>query len=116
MILLYIIAGINHFINPEFYIGVMPFYIPFHKELVFLSGILEIIFGLLLIFEKTRPLACWCIILMLIAFLPVHIQMVIDNTDPTNFIFWISWLRLPLQWILIRWAYKMRRVRINVTR
>lgn len=113
MVLLYIGAGVNHFINPDFYISVMPYYIPFHKEMVLLSGILEVILGLLLLFEKTRFLASWCIVFMLIAFLPVHIQMIIDHTDPSTLIFWISWIRIPLQWILMRWAYKMRKVRIN---
>src|SRR6185436_16268589 len=110
MALLYMVAGSNHFIHPAFYIGIMPSYIPCHAQLVALSGILEIVFGILVLFKKTRAFAFWCIVLMLIAFLPVHIQMLIDNCYPGSLLFWIAALRLPLQYVLIRWAYKLRHV------
>jgi uncharacterized membrane protein len=112
MCLLYIVAGINHFIHPAFYIDIMPPYFPKPAFWVAISGVCEILFGLLLLFQKTRAFASWAIVQMLIVFLTVHIQMVMDNTNPRTLIFWISWLRLPLQYILIRWAYKMRRVKI----
>jgi uncharacterized membrane protein len=39
MSLLYIAAGVNHFINPGFYLKIMPSYLPFPVELVYLSGV-----------------------------------------------------------------------------
>jgi uncharacterized membrane protein len=73
----YLYAGINHFRNAASYWHVIPAYIPYPKAINLFSGIFEIAFNLLLIFPKSRQLAAWGIILMLIAFLPVHINMVI---------------------------------------
>ncbi|MBI3520816.1 MAG: hypothetical protein HY062_15875 [Bacteroidetes bacterium] len=103
--LLYLIAGINHFVNAEFYMKIMPHYFPIPLELVYISGICEIILGILMQFKKTRKVAAWLIIAMLVAFLPVHIQMVIDTYASFGILFWVAILRLPLQYVLIRWAY-----------
>lgn len=105
MSLLYIIAGINHFIHPVFYLKIMPSYFPIQLELVYISGICEIALGVFVLFQKIRKTACWLIVAMLIAFLPVHIQMVIDNYRTLGLLFWISVLRIPLQFVLIRWAW-----------
>lgn len=101
MIGLYIIAGCNHFIHPEFYLKIMPSYIPFHFALVIVSGVIEIILGVLLVFKKTRSTAAWLIICMLIVFMTVHIQMMVDH-QPT---FIISIIRFIMQFGLIFWAY-----------
>ena len=104
MSMLYVAAGINHFIQPLFYINIMPYYFPIPLELVYISGVCEIIFGVLILFKKTRITACYLIVAMLIAFLPIHIQMIIDNYESLGFMFWISIIRFPLQYVLIKWA------------
>lgn len=111
MSLLYIAAGINHFLNPRFYINIMPAYLPAHAMLVSLSGICEILLGTMLLFNATRKAAAWLIVCMLIVFFTVHIDMVIKNYPGQGKLFWISVLRLPLQFVLIRWACKVRHVR-----
>ncbi len=63
----YIIAGVFHFINPKFYLAIMPRYLPYHLELVYLSGVCEIICGLLLFFKRTQSLGAWLTIALLIA-------------------------------------------------
>ncbi len=105
MILLYVSAGINHFINPQFYLKIMPAYIPYHKTSVFLSGTCEIIFALLLCIKSTKRLAAWLIIAMLIIFFTVHIQMIINGWQQTGILFWIPIIRFPLQFLLIWWAF-----------
>ena len=107
MSLLYIVAGINHFIHPLFYVKIMPAYFPMPLQLVYISGICEILLGVLVLFQKTRKIAGWLIIAMLVAFLPVHIQMLIDNYVKGGIIFWISVVRLPLQFALIYWAFRV---------
>jgi uncharacterized membrane protein len=107
LIIGYIAAGINHFRVPYFYIGIIPHYLPFPNILNTLAGIFEIIFGLLLIYKPTRKIAAWGIILMLIAFLPVHIDMLGGHTEVNGKIalpVW-AWLRLFLQPVLIWWAW-----------
>ncbi|WP_428328376.1 DoxX family protein [Mucilaginibacter sp.] len=106
----YLVAGANHFYNPGSYYKIIPPYIPFPKVMNVLAGFFEILFALMLIFAKTRALAAWGIILMLIAFVPVHVQMVIDAPFLLGGTIKISpmvaWIRLVvLQPLLILWAW-----------
>lgn len=103
----YIAAGINHFRIPEFYISIIPDYLPYHQILNTLAGIFEIAFGLMLIFATTRRIAAWGIVLMLIAFLPVHINMLGGHTMLSGkpvLPVW-AWMRLAFQPLLIVWAW-----------
>jgi uncharacterized membrane protein len=105
MTVFYLFAGVNHFINPQFYLKIMPPWMPYHKELVFISGVFEILFALLLIFQSTRRVGAWCIILLLIAIFPANIQMLLNYIHENNTLLWVAILRLPLQVLLILWAY-----------
>ena len=105
MSMFYIFAGINHFIHPFFYKKIMPPYIPWHMQLIYASGILETLFGILLIPLRTRRLAAWGIILLLIAVFPANINMMLSYLREENTNLWITILRLPLQIVLIWWAY-----------
>ena len=104
----YMLAGILHFVFPRFYLKSMPPYFPEHTLLVALSGIFEILFGLLLYFPTTRNWAAWGIILLLIAIFPANLYMAYApkfQEIPA----WIRWGRLPLQLALIGWAYQYTR-------
>jgi uncharacterized membrane protein len=103
----YIAAGINHFRIPAFYISIIPAYLPYPEILNTLAGIFEIAFGLMLIFTPTRKIAAWGIILLLIAFIPVHANMLSGNTHlngATVKPIW-AWVRLFFQPVLILWAW-----------
>ena len=65
MSLFYVYAGIKHFSDTDYFLKIMPPYFPYHQGLVYLSGAFEFLFGILLIFKKTRFLACWGLILLL---------------------------------------------------
>jgi uncharacterized membrane protein len=108
LIIVYTCAGINHFRVSESYIRIIPHYIPFPIFINALSGILEILFGIMLIFKLTRPFGALGICLLLIAFLPVHIQMVIDAPFMLGTLAvtpLLAWMRLLLQPVLILWAW-----------
>lgn len=75
MSILYIIIGVKHFTEPNFFLKIMPPYIPFHLELVYLSGAFEILFGFLLLVKKYRRLAGIGIVLLLIAVFPANIYL-----------------------------------------
>lgn len=108
LILGYIAAGINHFRIPEFYIAIIPQYIPYPQFMNAAAGILEIIFGLGLAFKITRKYAAWGIFLMLAAFLPVHISMITDapfKIGGATIAPLLAWLRLVLQLVLMAWAW-----------
>ena len=103
---LYLLAGLNHFRNPNVYLPMMPPWIPAHKVMILLSGAAEVVFGVLLLWESTRPFAAWGIILMLIVFYAVHIYMYqVRNTVFAKIPNAIIIGRLPLQLVLIFWAY-----------
>ena len=105
----YLVAGVNHFRNPVSYYYIIPHYIPYPVVVNILAGCFELLFGLGLIFPKTRVVAAWGIILMMIAFLPVHITMIgnaplkLGDLMVTPL---IAWIRLIiLQPLLILWAW-----------
>ena len=104
--LLYVAAGVNHFVHAEMYLAIMPPWLPAHRFLVYLSGIMEIIFGALLWFPGTRRLAAWGIILLLIAVFPANIQMALNYYHHQSPQLWLAIFRLPLQFLLIWWAWQ----------
>ena len=112
MTLFYLLAGINHFVKPDSYYKLIPGYLPYPVALNFISGVLEIIFALLLIFSATRKIAVYGIIALLIAFIPAHIVMIQNGFCLGNGFclpVWATWLRLfPLQFILMWWAYSQK--------
>ena len=101
----YFMGGVNHFRDAQFYLDMMPPYIPAHGAMVAVSGVAEILLAILVLVPATRTLAAWGIILMLIAFLPVHVHMLVNNHlfpgVPTAFL----WGRFPAQALLIVWAW-----------
>ncbi len=106
MALLYIAAGINHFVNPDFYLNIMPPYIPAHGFMVALSGVAEIVLGVALLVPATQSLAAWGIIAMLLAFMPVHVHMLLHAGDLyANVPYAALVIRFPLQALLILWAW-----------
>lgn len=104
----YIATGLNHFWHPQFYLNIMPSYIPYPLEMVYISGICEIGFSILLWFSQTRKTASWLIIAMLIVFFTVHVDMIVKTYPAMGMPFWIAVIRFPLQFVLIRWAYRLR--------
>ncbi|HEY4063046.1 MAG TPA: MauE/DoxX family redox-associated membrane protein [Puia sp.] len=109
MVLFYLAAGINHFWHPRMYEKIIPSYIPFHGPMVAASGICEIVFALLLLPLQTRWIAAWLIIALLIAVFPANIQMAVDYSRRHYPYTWLAILRLPVQFLLIAWAWQFTR-------
>ena len=103
--LAYILAGINHFINPAFYLGIMPPYLPWHGPLVFLSGVAEVALGALVLVPRWSALAAWGLILLLVAVFPANLHMALNPERYPDIAPMALWLRLPLQGVLILWAW-----------
>ncbi|MBA3243383.1 MAG: DoxX family membrane protein [Acidobacteria bacterium] len=101
----FVLAGLNHFINPDFYLKIMPLYLPWHLLLVYLSGVVEIVLGLLLLLPKFTRAAAWGLIALLVAVSPANIHMAINQELYPEYNAAALWLRLPLQLVLIAWAY-----------
>ncbi len=101
--IMYIAAGILHFVSPKFYLKIMPPYLPYHEFLVAASGLAEVVLGVLLFIPATRTWAAWGIILLLIAVFPANLYRAY-GTDFQAMSPWIRWGRLPIQLLLIWWA------------
>jgi uncharacterized membrane protein len=102
---LYIAAGVNHFVSPAFYTQMMPPYLPWHLALVYVSGVAEAGLGALLLFQRWSTWAAWGLIALLLAVFPANIHMAMHPQDfawasPTSL-----YLRLPIQGLLIAWAW-----------
>ena len=111
----YINVGVKHFVDPGWFLFIIPPYLKFiGLELVYISGIFEILLGLLLLFPKYRKRSAYGIILLLIAVYPANIYLAF-NEKPQELIdissFAASWIRLPIQFILIGIAYYHSKVK-----
>lgn len=100
-------GGVGHFVNEGFYLEIMPDYIPeqLHRPAVQVSGVFEVLLGVLLVIPRTTRLAAWGLIALLIAVFPANIYAFQHSEE----IFGISrsahFWRLPLQGVMIAWAY-----------
>jgi len=106
----YVVAGILHFVVPELYVQIIPPILPAPLALVYLSGVAEIAVGVGLLIPRTRRYAAWATIALLVAIFPANVYMAtsmvaiegLGGGDPSST---ARWLRLPLQGVLILWAY-----------
>ncbi len=113
LVLLYTVAGINHFVHPNGYYSIIPPYLPHPHIINILAGVAELLAAVLLLIPQTRKIGSYFIIVMLIAFIPAHVYMIqkggcmgAEICIPA----WGAWLRLfPLQFILILWAWWHRK-------
>ena len=101
----FIFAGINHFINTDFYLRIMPPVLPAHLFLVYSSGVFEIVLGVLLLVPRFSRLAACGLIALLIAVFPANIYMALNPHLFSEFSPAALYFRLPLQFLLIGWAY-----------
>ena len=106
MAVFYILAGINHFRKPKLYLKIIPPYFPNPKLLNFISGGAELLLGILLCIPATSQYAALGIIALLIAVFPANLFMYISGKASLGLSKWILLLRLPLQIVLIIWAYE----------
>jgi uncharacterized membrane protein len=103
--LLMVAAGVNHFVNPRFYLRMMPPYLPWHGPLVFWSGVAEVLLGVGLLVPQTRTLSAWGLIALLVAVFPANLYMTMNPEKFRKVPRALLWLRLPLQGVFILWAW-----------
>ncbi|MFD0797865.1 hypothetical protein ACFQZJ_10360 [Maribacter chungangensis] len=105
-------AGINHFLNPDFYYPLIPPYLPFPKTLNVVSGLLEIGLTLLLFIPRWRTMGVYGIIVLFILFIPSHLYFIqIDACVPDGLCtpVWVAWVRLlVVHPLLILWAWTIK--------
>jgi len=102
----FLVTGVLHFSDPGRFLAMMPPWLPWHLELVYLSGILELLGAVGLMLPGTRRLAGFGLAALLIAIFPanVHVALSGGTVEGLPEARWYYWLRLPLQIIFIGWA------------
>jgi len=107
----FIVAGLAHFVVPQVYRPMMPPWLPAHDLLILLSGVAEVAGGVGLLLPRLRRAAAVGLIALLVAVFPANVQMLL-NAQAEGAAALVQaglWLRLPLQVVLIRWVWKVRR-------
>ena len=107
----YVIVGIKHFIDPDFFLAIVPPYLPFHLELVYMSGLFEILFGIMILIPKYRYWGSVGLIFLLIAVFPANIYLFqsVEAQKAIGATQEIATWRLPVQGIFIWVAYWIRK-------
>lgn len=103
--LFFVVAGFNHFVNRDFYLAMMPPFLPAHLALVYLSGMLEILGGIAVMIPQVRALAGWSLVLLLVAVFPANLHMALNPDLFPNISTVALYIRLPIQGLVIAWAY-----------
>ena len=98
----FVVVGVLHFTNPDPFLQIMPASLPWHLELVYISGFFEILGGVGLALSFSRKLAAWGLVALLAAVYPANINMLVNEIylDGMSQEKWILWARMPLQFVL----------------
>ena len=104
-----IMGGVQHFIKPDFYLPFVPSFLPFPMTIIYLSGIVEVVLGLALLFTKYAKIAAIGIFLLMLLFLPVHVWDIISDT-PAIGSHKAALIRLPFQFVFLAIAWKIKQV------
>jgi uncharacterized membrane protein len=107
-------AGAMHFVIPRSYEAIMPPSLPRHREAVALSGLAEIAGGAAVASQRTRPLARWWLLALLVAVFPANVHMAVNpeqvrGLDLKRIPRWALWARLPLQPLAMLWVWRATR-------
>ncbi len=111
----YIAAGTLHFIKTEFYLRIVPPYIPWHPAMVYISGVCEVAGGIGLLIPQLRRVAAWGLVALLISVFPANLYMATDplGAGTQSISPFIAWGRLPLQLLFIWWVLWATRPKAN---
>jgi uncharacterized membrane protein len=104
----YLVAGINHFLTPDFYLPLIPPFFSSPEAINVLAGVAELLLGVGVLYFPTRKRAAWGIVVLLVCFIPSHVYFIqVGSCIPEGLCVpaWIGWMRLLLiHPVLIYWA------------
>ena len=104
--LLFVGAGVLHFLRPATYLAIMPPQLPQPLLLVQLSGVAEVLGGLGLLQSRSRRLAGWGLLALLVAVFPANVYMALIH-EQLHIPGWVAWGRLPLQPVIMWWVFRV---------
>ena len=110
MSVMLVFTSIGHFVFTKGMLMMIPRFIPFRKELVYITGIIEIAAAVGLLIPRFRVMTAWLLIVFFILLLPANIYAATRQVDyqkgtlegpGTTYL----WFRVPLQILFILWVY-----------
>lgn len=102
--LIMILSGFNHFRAPKKYENLIPSFFPAPSSMVLLSGIIEMILGLMLLTQESQKLAAWGIMIMTMLYLTVPFYMLKQDNESIEYPKWIWLLCIIIQFGFLGWA------------
>ncbi len=106
MVFLYMVMGILHLYIPKYFLRITPKWVPYPSLLNILVGILELVLAVGILFSQTRTMASYSIMILLAIVFPAnvyHFQKALRKKRGIT----VTLMRLPLQLVLIYWAFKV---------
>jgi len=102
----FVYVGVLHFIEPDPFLRIVPPVLPWPLALVYISGFFEIAGGIGVLIPRTRKMAGWGIIALLIAVYPANIYMLTHEVylEGMPQETWLLWLRMPFQFVFAAWT------------
>lgn len=102
----FLFAGAMHFLRTRWYVSIMPDYLPAHRELVYASGVAEMVGGAGVLHERSRKPAGWWLVATLIAVFPANVNMALHPDRFARIPPAALWARLPFQAVFVRWVWR----------
>ena len=109
----FINVGVDHFVNPDFYLNIMPPSFPLHAEAVYISGFFEVVGCISLLIPRLRKIAGWGLVALLIAVYPANIYMAINPQAFPDIPLALLYVRLAFQFLFFYWAYSVTKPAYN---
>nr|WP_121273199.1 hypothetical protein [Pedobacter schmidteae] len=108
--IMFIFTAIGHFAFSKGMTLMLPDFVPFKKAIVYLTGILEILFAIGILIPAYQVPTGWTIIVFLILILPSNIYAAVRHLDIQKATFdgnglAYLWFRIPMQLLLLTWTY-----------
>ena len=105
----FINVGVDHFVNPDFYLDIMPPAFPLHAEAVYISGFFEVLGGISVLVPRLRKIAGWGLLALLVAVYPANIYMALNPEIFPDIPVTLLYIRLAFQFLFFYWAYMVTR-------
>lgn len=103
-------TAVAHFVFTDGMAQMIPDFFPLEKELVYLTGILEMLLAIGLLIPRTKIITGWTLIVFFFAILPANVKAAMENINyqtgelDGNGIEYL-WFRIPLQILFIAWVF-----------
>ena len=110
MAVMLIFTAVAHFVFTKGMSMMLPDFIPFKTELVYLTGVVEVVVAIALLVPRFQVPAAWFLIVFFILLLPANIYSAVKHVDIEKATFTgdslrYLWFRIPLQILFIIWTY-----------